>query len=421
MEKNTTKALEMENVCAGYHGKPVLHDISLSVPQGDMAGLIGPNGAGKTTILRCITGLCRPSNGTVKLFGTDLNNIPPSERARLVAVVPQELETPMPFTVRQVVMIGRTACLNRWTSPGKIDHDIVERAMAYVDVADMKDRPFTELSGGEKQRTIVAMALAQEPRMILMDEATSHLDINHKLEIMQIAEKLNREEGVTVVMISHDLNLASEFCKRLVLLDKGKIVKDGTPEEVLTENTLKDVYRCDVRVQRSASGAPMVLSPIPGIASAKSGKGTRLHVIAGGGCGEEILRRLTLSGYSLSCGVLNKGDTDADICHALGARATLEKPFSPIGSEAVKFARGEIDNSRAVIVSEVPFGPGNTVNLELAAYALEKGVKVLLPDKIEQRDYTVDKSATAMHQKLAQDGAVTYSNIADLIKKLENI
>ncbi len=413
-----SNAIEIENLSAGYHGVPVIRELSLSVPEGQMASVLGPNGAGKTTLVRCVTGLCRPLAGSIRLFGLDATAINAPERSRLVAVVPQELETAVSFTVQEIVMIGRTASLSRWTSPSKQDRASVERAMAYTDVVDMRNRPFNELSGGEKQRTVVAMALAQEPRLILMDEATSHLDMNHRLEVMQIVERLNREQGMTVLMISHDLNLASEFCRRLVLMDRGRLAADGTPAQVLTEETLRRVYHCDVRVQQSQTTGSVIVVPAPRLQPGCSGRGIRVHVIAGGGTGEEILRRLCLCDYTVTCGVLNRGDSDADVAEALGIDAVLEKPFSPVGESAVQKAREMIKAADVVVVSGVPIGPGNLANLDLALAAAADRKKVFIMDGISDRDYTTDRKAVAVVAQLKKQGAVLWRNITDLFGML---
>jgi iron complex transport system ATP-binding protein len=168
----------------------------------------------------------------------------------LVATVPQELDTAMPFTAGELVMMGRTAALGRWISPSHEDRRWVAEAMALTDTRHLKDRVFQEMSGGERQRVAVAMALAVRPRIILLDEPTSHLDMNHRLEIVQLIEQINREQGMTILMIGHDLNLAAEYFPRLVLLQEGRIAADGPPEAVLTPDTLGAVYQCAVSIQR---------------------------------------------------------------------------------------------------------------------------------------------------------------------------
>ena len=243
-----TTAIQLDTVTAQYRARPVLQDLTLTLESGEMIGVLGPNGAGKSTLFNIVSGLLRPSAGTVRLFGSDLQKMPPRDRAKAIAVVPQKLDIPVPYTVEEIVMMGRTVSIGRFSKPAPQDRQAVERAMVYTDVADLRHRPLNELSGGERQRAIVAMVLAQEPRIILMDEATSHLDINHRLEIMQLVERLNREEGVTILMISHDLQMAAEFSRRLIVLHQGHIVADGIPGAVLTEDTLRRVYNCDIRV-----------------------------------------------------------------------------------------------------------------------------------------------------------------------------
>ncbi len=250
-----TAAVELERLSAQYGGTPCLREISLRIPEGEMAALLGPNGAGKSTLLRVLTGRHPAAAGRVRLFGHDLSALRPSERAAWVAVAPQELTVPMPFTVEEVVGIGRTARLPRWTAPGADHRRAVEAAMAGMDVLELRARAFDELSGGERQRVVIAMALAQEPRLLLLDEPTSHLDVSHRLEILRLIERMNAERRLTVLMTSHDLNLAAEYCGRLFLLDRGRLVAEGAPEAVLREPLLREVYRCELRVRREEDGA----------------------------------------------------------------------------------------------------------------------------------------------------------------------
>jgi len=407
-------AITFERVTAGYDGTPIVRDLSFAIPSGEITAIIGPNGAGKTTVLRAVTGLIKPFRGAVRLFGEDVAGLPAGQRARLVGVVPQSMETPMSFTVAEFVMMGRTSAISRWSRPSSADRHIVERAMVYTDVIDMKGRAFSDLSGGEKQRAIIAMVLAQEPQAILMDEATSHLDINHRLEVMQIVERLNREQGTTILMVSHDLNLSAEFARRLILLDRGRIAADGAPADVLTEDLLSRVYRCDVRVQRNPANGTVSVAPAPRLTPGCSGQGIRVHVIAGGGCGEEILRRLCLSEYTITCGVLNQGDSDAEVALALGIETALEKPFSSVGPAAMASARTMAAQADVVIVCGVPFGPGNVVNLDLAGQALAAKKPVFVMEGTSDRDYTPNRDAARKAAKLAADGAVSWRTITDL-------
>ena len=255
-------AIELERVTAGYRDRPVLNDISFAIEAGEMTAVIGPNGAGKTTLLRVVTGLVKPISGHVRLFGQAVPELRARDRARLVGVVSQSLETPMAFTVEEMVTMGRTRVLGRWMPPSARDRECVRRAMEWTDVSVMRARRFTELSGGEKQRAVIAMVLAQEPQIILMDEPTSHLDMNHRVDIMQIVERMNTEHGVTVLVVSHDLNLSADFCRRLVMLDHGRIRTDGPPVDVLTEDILEAVYHGPVRVHKDPEIGSVSVTPL---------------------------------------------------------------------------------------------------------------------------------------------------------------
>ena len=413
-----TPAIQISAICAGYPGKEIFHDFSLEVAPGAMVGLLGPNGAGKTTLLRCITGRCRPSRGNVRLFGSSVADLAPAARAHLVAVVPQELEMPLPFTVEETVRIGRTAALPRWSAPSRRDTEAVDRAMAYADVSDFRGRRFAELSGGEKQRALVALALAQESHLILMDEATSHLDFNHRIELMQLVERLNREQGVTILLTSHDINLASEFCPRLILLDGGRIQSDGPPRDVLTVENLRRVYRCNVRIQSDPATGSLTVLPSPRWTSGRSGRGVRVHVIAGGGCGEAIIRHLVLCDYAVTAGVLNRGDSDALAVSALGVNSVYERPFSPIDPTTLAAVRRLAADADAVVVTAVPFGPGNVSNLAIAEDAIEKNRPVFVMVGVEGRDYTPDRQAVRRVNALIAGGAVVCQADTDIFDRL---
>ncbi|OVE74857.1 ABC transporter [bacterium E08(2017)] len=413
-----SSALQFEKVSAGYKEANILNDISFSIPKGSFSGVIGPNGSGKTTLLRTATGMIKPSSGTVRLFGSDVSSISADKRASLIGVVPQSLEVPMAFTAEEIVMIGRTASLGRWGQPDKKDRQIAERSMVYTDVIDIRHKLFTELSGGERQRVVVAMVLTQQPEIILLDEATSHLDINHRLEIMQIVERLNTEQNTTIIMVSHDLDLAAEFCGHLLLLNKGHLHSDGPPSEVLSESILRKVYDCDITVSRDASSGSLNIIPTRRLAPEHSGRGKKIHIIAGGGCCDELMRRLSICEYSLTCGVLNEQDSDADIAAALDISTILEKPFSPISNNAIRIANDVVSNTNAVVISEAPFGSGNLANLELAEAALELGKPVFIKTNIQHRDYTPGKAATEKVKQMIEKGASEWTTIAELLTLL---
>ncbi len=238
----------------------VLRGVSLELEAGELVGLIGPNGSGKTTLLRVLSGLLMPSRGEVYLDGQDVRAFHRRDIARRVAVVPQELVMPFAFSVYEMVMMGRTPHVQPILGAGPRDRQVVAEKMELTATSVLAERPFSELSGGEKQRVIIAMALAQEPDILLLDEPTVHLDINHQVEILELIKRLNRQANLTVLATMHDLNLAALYFDHLVLLDGGQVVASGSPAEVLREESIRQVFQADVQVQEHPTRhAPQVV------------------------------------------------------------------------------------------------------------------------------------------------------------------
>jgi iron complex transport system ATP-binding protein len=242
---------------AGYRDTDVLRGIDLTLEAGAVVAVVGPNGAGKSTLLRCLAGLIRPSAGTVLLDGIDLRTLERPAIARRVAVVPQSFETIFPFAVREVVALGRSARLGIFGLPSRADASAVERAIAELDLVGLADRRLDEVSGGERQRTVLAMALAQDGDVLLLDEPTVHLDPAHQRDTLEIVRRATRARGLVSVAVLHDLNLAAAMCDRIVVLDRGVVVADGTPREVLDPHTIARVFGPRLRVG-SYDGVPFV-------------------------------------------------------------------------------------------------------------------------------------------------------------------
>jgi iron complex transport system ATP-binding protein len=236
-----------------------LRDFDLALRPGEILGVIGPNSAGKTTLIRLLTKILEPAQGEIRLDGTPLGRLSRWELARHVAVVAQDVPPGLPVTVEQVVLMGRFPHAPRRFFETADDLAVARAAMARTGVADLAGAPVESLSGGERQRVMLARALAQEPRLLALDEPTAHLDLRYQVECAALLRRINRERGVTVLLVSHDLNLAAEVSDRLLLLHEGRIAALGAPAEVLEEARLAGVYGCSVIVERNAvTGRPLV-------------------------------------------------------------------------------------------------------------------------------------------------------------------
>lgn len=243
--------IEVQSIYFQYHQDWVLQDISFKIERGGFVGMIGPNGSGKTTLLKILYRLLSPQKGQVLFEDKPLQKMSRSEIAKKIAVVAQENYPLFPFRVEEVVLMGRSPYLGSLLFEGKKDLEIAQRAMEWTEILPLRERYLDELSGGERKRVFIARALAQEPEVILLDEPTANLDIHHQLDFLNLILNLNREKGLTIILASHDLNLTSEFCDRLILLQKGRIYCVGSPEEVITPENIEKVYGCKVWIDRN--------------------------------------------------------------------------------------------------------------------------------------------------------------------------
>ena len=253
--------LHADAVTAGYGARTVLHACTLSVGRAEVVAIVGPNGAGKSTLLRCLAGLVHPSSGSVRLDGVDIAALGRRDLARRIAVVPQLFDTLFPFTVREVVGLGRTARLGTFGGASREDAAAVERAIADLDLVDLASRRIDRLSGGERQRAVLAMALAQESDVLLLDEPTVHLDPAHQVAMLRLVRELACARGLAVVAVLHDLNLAASMATRLAVLSDGRVICDAAPQIVINAALIRDVFGPGLAVGRH-DGRPVVL-PVP--------------------------------------------------------------------------------------------------------------------------------------------------------------
>jgi iron complex transport system ATP-binding protein len=433
-----TPLLAACNVCFGYDARvPLLFDLSLSVYDSEMVGLLGPNGSGKTTLLRLFSGILRPQQGEIVLENCTLSAWRRVDIARRIAVVPQELHIPYAFTVEQMVSMGRAPFIRSFFGARRHrDNEVVHEAMQAANVTALAKRVFQELSGGERQRVMIAMALAQEPRILLLDEPTAHLDIKYQIETLDLVRQLNQEQGVAVIAALHDLNLAARYFSRLVLFQRG-VVADGGPTEVLEPDLLSRVYGVDVQVGILRGSEHISVLP-PGSRE----KGTEqsdhtaqplVHVIAGGGSGEMMMRALADEHIPFVAGALNIGDSDHTLALRLAESVITEQPYAPVSPPALEQMRASLAQVRTLIVCPVAIGPGNLVLLQEAVQAVQRGLQVILLSAADDnknadlhespleargestgmamRDYTGGQ-AVELERQLLQAGAVVKNTVS---------
>ena len=259
-----TSAVEIENIAYAYGRRPVLESLTFSIPQGDFFIIIGPNGSGKTTLMKIVAGIQKPIHGAIRILGRDIHRYTRKELARKIAYVPQRMPVDFPFSVMEIVLMGRAPYQGMLGFENDKDLEKARQAVRFTGIEHLAERRLNQLSGGECQRVFIARAICQEPYVMLLDEPTASLDLSHQVRIMDLMEQLKAEKQITVVMVSHDVNLAAMYGNRLLLLDKGHIAKIGPPENVMTYQTLERSYGCPLLVDESPLGGFPRVTPVPG-------------------------------------------------------------------------------------------------------------------------------------------------------------
>jgi iron complex transport system ATP-binding protein len=258
MGMETVNCYCIEKLFFRYNSHYQISDVNFQIKTGEILGIIGPNGCGKTTLIKLLCNLLKAESGTIDLYGKSINKIDGNDLAKSVAYVPQNIEIIFPFTVFEVVLMGRAPYLNGIGFEKENDYTIANKLIEELDIKTIMHKPYNTLSGGEKQRVSIARALCQEPKIILLDEPNAHLDISHQLEIFNFIKKLNNEKKVTVISVSHDLNLASFFFDRILCMKEGKIITSGSPSEVLTKENIRSIFETDVEVDDFYKGKPRI-------------------------------------------------------------------------------------------------------------------------------------------------------------------
>ena len=356
--------LRFEHLAAGYGEKDIIKDVSFSVEEGDFAGLIGSNGAGKSTLIKCISGLLPVRSGNIYICGKENSHLKHRERARLVAVVPQSYHVDYDFLVEDIVMMGRNPYLSLRHKENERDMEIVRNAMEATNTEIFRGRLYNELSGGERQRVILARAIAQEPQIILLDEPTSALDIHHQIEVMELITRLNKEKNMTVLAVLHDINMASRFCKRLIMLKDGHIMADGTPETVINRQNMEELYQMKLLIHTNPLFRKPEIVPLRVMDTEKCPSPLHIHVICGASEASQIIEELDSRGYRITAGVVNVDSDDWMVCRSLHLPMVEIPPFTPVTDKSQHKNLKMMEDADIILVASVPFGMGNLKNLD---------------------------------------------------------
>ncbi len=413
--------INLNKVEFGYGKQKVLKDINLTIEEGQFLSIIGPNGAGKSTLLKVINNIYENYDGNISIYGKNIRNYTRKELARIVSFVPQDTYLDFEFSIEELVFMGRYPFQKRFQNDGKYDYDISYRAMALTNTLEIKDRLITQISGGERQRALIAKALAQDPKIILLDEPTSHLDINHQIEVLELLKELNKKQNLTIISVLHDLNLASRYSDKLVLLKDGQILKSGNVDEVLTASNIEIAYNTRAIVELNKFTNSLFVTPIEVKKREKNTLFPSIHLIAGGGSGQVIISRLLKEEIDLSVGVLNVGDSDWQLAKSLKIEMVEEKPFSAIKEETSKENLNLMRTKDIVVIAQVPIGHGNLFNLDMALTAINEGKKVIYVKEDDDKniDYT-NGIATKVIDDLILKGMIVLNSIDELMNYLEN-
>jgi len=405
------KLIEVKDLSFKINDKSIVDNLSFTINKGEFVSIIGPNGAGKTSLMRCLSNNLK-FEGEIRLKDKNIKNYGMKEKARIIGVVPQEYSLPFNFKVHDIVKMGRNPYLKKNQSIDKADSNIIIKAMQQTNTYEYKDRFYNSLSGGEKQRVITARALTQEPEILFLDEFTSNLDIHNQLEIIELIYEMNRLKGITVLSIMHDLNMASRFSDRILLMIDGKMEIFDTPENVMKEEILSKAYKMEMIIRENKVLNCSEVVPLR-VKNKEPRKNQRIHVVSGGGTGEYILEKLYAMGYDLSCGILADGDSDLAICRSLDIDCVFESPFSDFTAETIRENETRIKEADIILMTDVPFGHNNLVNLKSIEKINDK--KIIILHGVN-RDHVRGEADRIIAQMKKKDNVFEAMNLGELFK-----
>lgn len=359
---------ELRDLSVGYGGKPLLSHISLALAKGEIVTLVGPNGSGKSTILKTVTRRLPALSGEVFLDGEALRSMDAKKLASKMAVVLTDRIRPSLMTCFDVAAAGRYPYTGSFGLLTRRDREIVLDALSRVNAADIADRDFADLSDGQRQRVLLARAIAQEPEIVVLDEPTSYLDIRHKIELLEILRSMAKERGVTILMSLHEIDLASKVSDKVVCVGRDGISASGAPEEVFSDGSVRRLYGLERGSYNAALGSVELAKPdgVP-----------RVFVVGGGGYGIPFYRGLQKAGVPFFAGILFENDVDLVVAGPLAASVVTAPAFEPVGSSKLSEAQALMDSCDTVIDSGRPANGINSASAQLLAYARSHGKRIL--------------------------------------------
>ncbi len=387
------KIIEIKNLSVGYGRKVVVSNINQQILRGQFIALIGPNGSGKTTILKTLSRLISPLAGSVYIDGKELINLSSNEIAKKMATVLTERPNPGLLKGYEFVSLGRYPYTDLFGRLSKEDKDKIYEALRLVHAEHLSNRYFGELSDGERQKLILARAIAQDPDVIFLDEPTLHLDLKSKMEILNILYMLSRKKGITIVSSIHDIDIALKISDTVWLIKDGRILDAGPPEKIIDEKRINELYGLkEVCFNSILCNIELRLS--------ENGSGRPIFVIAGAGKGAPIYRAHIKRGYRIITGIVHENDIDYQIAKTLGLEIISEKPFSRIKEESIKKAIDYINKADFVIDSGFPIGSENMGNLMLIKYAIKAKKKLFSLRKKEELLKYMDNADGIIFEKV---------------------
>lgn len=408
-------SIDVHGLTLTYDTIPVLDGAEFRIDKGDLVALLGANGAGKSTLLRCISRILQPTGGKIILDGRDLNRLNSREAARLMAVVPQETTADFDFSVEDIVMMGRFPYLRRFQKESREDYEIVKRSMEMTGVLHLAERSIATLSGGEKQRVIMARAISQQPEVLLLDEPTANLDIGYQSMFLELAARLNREQGVTVIAAIHDINLAVHHFNRFIMLSDGRVLAAGRPEEVITPENIHKSYGVPASTYRHPLHGVLQISVARGRDSEKeANRGPLVHVIGGGEEALSVLELLDQKGCRLSIGPVSAQDSGCRFAHFHNLPVIIVPPFTSLDEQHREKHLQMLRAADAVVVPPIAFGEGNLPIFDEVETVLREGKPTYIIDLegVKDRDYS--GRAGVLMQRLVDEGAIALDKIEGL-------